>query len=1208
MIIQRLDLIAYGRFTDTRIDLSAGPRRFHIIYGPNESGKSTSLRAITSLLYGMTTRAEDDYLHPKTKIRVGGVLEGAEGTSLECIRRRGRKGTLRQTDDSTVIPDADLDALLGGVDREAFEHRFGLSHDELVQGGKAILEGEGDLGEILFAAGAGVSQLKAVQTKIDNRLSELFVAGGSKGAINILSREITEKKRELEKAKILPREWADLQRDLKTQQATVTELEDAHRESAVRLSKLRAFENALPLVPRWRSMCQELDQLSDAPLLDDAFSERRRKLDSDRQIALRQSNSNEISVSDLQQELERLGDDSVILIHEADIESLFHRLGEREKARTDCVELQRKRKNLDRRMMETLAELSIEINEKEADAATQQIDASLKRLHMVDSVRTRVNGLAQQYAMLVRQRDDADEDLRSLQRDMAEVEKNRKSGITPDDPSVISQIIESVGSPDSVLANLAQQTADAKQSRLRCEQLARKLDTLCPKTEGSFADSITAAARLTLPSEQAVDAATQSLHQRENALQYASEKFDQLETSERSLADKLASAGTLGELPTAEQLGEARGLRDEKFCSIVAGYSSQSVSTEDFTRLQALIRKSDELVDTMRQHHEQVHLQASIQNQINDLGNQKATVRSIRDDSQTDLNSAHRDWQALWQPIGIAAGDPPTMERWTSTHAQLVESVSQYDEETERVNQIQTRIASACQRLRRAISSAVVDQAQQATLVHEADQESARSGEVDESTSDSNFSILHDQAIQLRTQLQHARKRYDERVKQHDSLRAELPKAEARLESRQNQLDRWDSDWADATSALAADVDRTPAVVLEKIAQIDGLNAQKRERDIVLHRIRAMLDDDNTYRSDLARLATSLGSEFGERDGEIQDAFRLVKDFFERLQTERSATTQRAKLQQQLDTAQHQLAAARKQVADADVSLGRLCEEAACQSPDQLIEVEQRSKQRQQVEQSKHNVEQQLRLLAGSIGFEEFVQEVAQQQTELLAMEIDQLENKLAGAREQLAQSQQTLGGLQERMARIDGSDQAAEQSQELQFLTGKIDNHVDEYSRVKIASMILRRAIDDYRQENQGPVLQLASTTFEQLTRGEYTSLKVDFDGKGKAILFGVRSADEESDVPAHAMSTGTADALYLSLRLASIDHQLTRGTPLPLVIDDCLVQLDDHRSAAAMRTLSDLSLRTQVILFTHHEHLIELAGQTLGPDEFHVQRLGEA
>lgn len=1204
MIIERLDLIAYGHFTDTPIDLSAGPRRFHIIYGPNESGKSTSLRAITSLLYGMPTRAEDNYLHANTKIRVGGVLVDTDGKSLTCIRRRGRKGTLREVDDNTVVADAELEAMLGGVDREAFEHRFGLSHEELVRGGKAILEGEGDLGEILFAAGAGVSQLKNIQSKLDESVSQLFVAGGSKGAINILSREIGEKKRELEDAKILPRQWESLQSELDEQRERVQHWHATQRDAATRLSRLRAYQSALPLVPQWRSLCESLDPLADAPRLDDAFSERRRTLETNREIALRQTSSQAARDAELQQELDRLGDDSAILVHEAEIESLFQRLGAREEARTQRAGLQRTRKNLDRRMIETLGELSIEIQAKEEDAVTEEIDASLKRLRVVDSVRTHVNDLAQQYAMLVRQRDDADEELRTLQRNLAKMDQRDGGEIIPDDPLLINQVIESVGSPESVLSSLAQQESDANNSRIRSEQLARKLDTICPPTAGSFADSMIASAKLRLPRQSAIESSARNLERCEHAFAAASEQAKQLDARQRQQQQKLEAARALSELPTGEQLRDARDRRDEAFCAIVAESSNTSISSNDFTRIQTLIRRADELVDSMRQHHEQIHLRSTIQGDLDEIAKQQAACQEDCDCASAALKEAQGAWQALWQPLAMVAGSPPAMDRWIATHTQLLESVASYEEELERVAQMKTRIATSCKRLRHAINSAVVDEPV-ATASAGVDDDGDE-GTVAKTAAPDDFATLYDQAIRLRTTLQHARKRYDERIKDHDDLQNELPQSEARLESRQSQLDRWDSDWAAATSALAASVDRTPAVILEKITQIDGLNAQKRERDIVLHRIHAMFADDKTYRSDVARLAASLGREYRENEGEISDAFAIVKEFFERLQTERAASKQRSAHVQQIDAVQKQLASAKQQVVEADVALAQLCEEASCDSPDQLIEVEQQSKQRQQMEQSKQSIEQQLRMLAGNLALDDFAQQVSQQPAELLAIEIEQFEGTLAEAQNELSQSQQTLGGLQERMAQIDGSGRAAELSQELQLLTGTLENEIGKYSRVKIAAMILRQAIEDYRQENQGPVLQLAATTFEQLTRGEYASLKVDFDSRGKATLFGVRSAVDPSDVPANAMSTGTADALYLSLRLASIDHQLSRSTPLPLVIDDCLVQLDDERSAAAMRTFSDLSLRTQVILFTHHEHLIELAERTLAADEFHVQRLG--
>ena len=56
MRLNRLDLTRYGKFTDQNINLGerkAGEPDFHIVYGPNEAGKSTALAAFLDLLFGI---------------------------------------------------------------------------------------------------------------------------------------------------------------------------------------------------------------------------------------------------------------------------------------------------------------------------------------------------------------------------------------------------------------------------------------------------------------------------------------------------------------------------------------------------------------------------------------------------------------------------------------------------------------------------------------------------------------------------------------------------------------------------------------------------------------------------------------------------------------------------------------------------------------------------------------------------------------------------------------------------------------------------------------------------------------------------------------------------------------------------------------------------------------------------------------------------
>ena len=63
-----------------------------------------------------------------------------------------------------------------------------------------------------------------------------------------------------------------------------------------------------------------------------------------------------------------------------------------------------------------------------------------------------------------------------------------------------------------------------------------------------------------------------------------------------------------------------------------------------------------------------------------------------------------------------------------------------------------------------------------------------------------------------------------------------------------------------------------------------------------------------------------------------------------------------------------------------------------------------------------------------------------------------------------------------------------------------------------------------------------------------------------------------------------------------------------MPLVLDDLLITFDNDRAAAILRSLADLAKRTQIFLFTHHQHLLELCHLTLGDTHFQLHLLSAA
>ena len=82
MKIRELNLAAFGPFTDRALVFDDDGSGLHIVYGPNEAGKSSALRGLKALLYGIDERTPDNFLHANDKLRISGCLRMAGNSAL----------------------------------------------------------------------------------------------------------------------------------------------------------------------------------------------------------------------------------------------------------------------------------------------------------------------------------------------------------------------------------------------------------------------------------------------------------------------------------------------------------------------------------------------------------------------------------------------------------------------------------------------------------------------------------------------------------------------------------------------------------------------------------------------------------------------------------------------------------------------------------------------------------------------------------------------------------------------------------------------------------------------------------------------------------------------------------------------------------------------------------------------------------------------
>ena len=144
MRLLRLLLQAFGPFTNRVVDFSTGASNLHLIYGANEAGKSSALRAMLDLRFGIPLRSPDDFVHAAGDLRIGGIFLDQAGERIGLVRRKGRGQTLSRLDVETEQPDPasiveirhERD-LTGGLERTDFEAMFGLNHARLRKAGQS---------------------------------------------------------------------------------------------------------------------------------------------------------------------------------------------------------------------------------------------------------------------------------------------------------------------------------------------------------------------------------------------------------------------------------------------------------------------------------------------------------------------------------------------------------------------------------------------------------------------------------------------------------------------------------------------------------------------------------------------------------------------------------------------------------------------------------------------------------------------------------------------------------------------------------------------------------------------------------------------------------------------------------------------------------------------------------------------------------------
>ncbi|SBW22657.1 hypothetical protein FDG2_2947 [Candidatus Protofrankia californiensis] len=1138
MRIRSFNLDRYGAFEGR--DLEFGPA-LTLVVGANEAGKSTTLEALSDLLWGYR-RGHQDFTFAVGTLSLTARLDLSDGSEVE-IRRRNT-GLATSPDGHPFEP---VWGQGGPGAHKRWRDAFGLSHAGLREGGDSVFHGTGDLAELVFTARSG----RAVRTLVSNLQAEMDGLykqhrGSTKAQVRAALINYDRLSREADSSMTRAKTVADA-RDERTRRQRAADASAARLASAIaRHTHADQWRRALPDIHRLAGLRAErarllADGLVLRPEQIDAYETNQRELDA----ATGEVEQLTAALATQVHERESLTVDDAILADSAAITRLERQAGARSSdaglARQGEIEAE----SLFGEARTQLLGLVGPGDQRSAEELLTALYVPVDLAAQLDELATRIGELTADLAWA----DDAVTAALARQRASASAVPALDAASIRLMREVI-MVIRAEGSASLRLRESVDSAAAAYQDRREALRRAGARDADGPPPAALTKDAVR------LARERLTDAETAQAH-----------SGNELTTAEQDLERaRQRLATTDGQnLPDPAMLVRIRAERSDLWDRLVRAAAdglTRSRAEELLPSLASAVRRADEIADQLISQARFAAKRAQQQRDLADAETRHRAARNARSTADDAMDQARQGWGAFWNDLGLAT---PVVDEADEVRRALDEA-----------QQAQTALLAA---ERRIVGLTGQADAQHATLAEALAQlgHSYPGADLDSLLVAADQILADDDAAReaRNSAALHARST-------EDAQHARGEKAGALLMAEQ----RWDTlihDAALPSTISSAGWAERHAVLTQAVATHDnGIQARK---DAVNARARV-----DAFTEAVAALAVRHGDGGFDEDSPAEVLHRLV----DQVRTNRDAQASAKVMDSAIAGLTEQIEAAQARRAEAANRLDKLRDEVGLPADQPFHPVVERSRAVIVATAEERITENVIRAAAPDDELETLVKELAERDER-------DLQQELATAREDRDQystahdqARSELGEIDERLRQLQRGPGASELHAQAQEYLALVAEGAERYLIARFQHHILRGQLEAYERRHASPLLVEAGRLLERLTEGSYVALRAVDRGDNQRFLRAVR-ADEEEREPVE-LSEGTADQVFLALRLAAIDQlqrdRVARGeVPLPVVLDDVLMTFDDRRAAAALRVLTELARNWQIIVFTHHEHLAEIA-----------------
>jgi len=1139
MNFQRFSISKYGKYDSLDLPFADKPG-LTVAYGPNEAGKSTCLAAIADFLFGIPHTSSHGQVFGKDAIRLSATLRLSTGDALSLCRRNGRTKTLTNGE-GRVVDEAVLLSVLGAMTRDRFSALFGLDHKSLRTGGEQLLAADGDIGRLIIEAGGGLRTLVSNVETLRNEADSLFSTrrSGERAFYKVLDTFAAADKDF--KAGLLTHDRYEVARS--AHHAATSNLIEHRAEQRTLRERHLESQRLIRIVP----LLMELDQItgemagySNIQSLRDDFAASARQA-WQRKLDAQQSRTRaEESKAAVQAEVSALVISHAILAAEPAIRDIEKNALHLRKQREEKPHRQHELDEQQSKLMTLRQSIGAEPN---ADLSSMlPPKAVLKRVQLLATEAIKDKSTLASLASQIEEDAASISDLTQLQSELINVGFDKPIGLsTSDFASAV--------------------------------QLSRKLDAArhqVKQQRDALGERILQIGFSTVDELQAFSCPDASVIQRQIDLEASlseelAKQLNGIATYTASMNTAIAGIERLrkgGEVPTEETILAARSARSASWDVIRDVY----VSSDE----RALVTVPQEQRNVIA-HEFEAHV--STADQLSDRRSVEANRIASLEVSERELAASKSSLSAASVAKTELCGELSAIrESFANTWANALS----FEPNLGKLKLLSDTRAKILADAEEATAAEFVAEGLQAD--YDAALDSVTSAEA-------SLGIIVAPGTAISTRIQQASRK----IKQHDDSygdyrsRQELIRStNQRLVKRQNENSALKArhaeqvaEWTNALAMLKLNEDSSPARVNEVATQwaaadgvIDSINLTQR-------RLKRMDEDELALKNQLAALGPTLELELPDDCVAAAEMLKTKLDgALKTSATKDSLLPQMARLETARKHAQAEFEAA-------GVAVTGLCEEASFIEAELLV-VAERQEARASLLTRNTQLLQTIAVAGDGIAIDTLRGSQEGRSVDTIRVDLQETESEIGRLSELVEADIRAEQENQQVLSRFESDDCIITHSAERERAIAEMEDIVERYVELALATDLLDGAIDQIRNEQQDPLILRAGRLFSMASEGAFQGIETDVDQKGNPIVVGKRAAG--STVSVANMSDGTRDQLFLAFRIASIEHYCAVAEPLPFIADDLLVHFDDERSMATLKLLAELGRTTQVLLFTHH------------------------